>query len=54
MSRCHRCLSGGACRWNSSANRETYGWPAALTDDELLAKLLEMNLAQSAAVASGA
>jgi hypothetical protein len=25
-----------------------YGWPASLTDDEPLAKLLELNLAQSA------
>ena len=25
-----------------------YGWPSTLTDDELLAKLLERNLARSA------
>jgi hypothetical protein len=25
-----------------------YGWPASLSDDELLAKLLELNLARAA------
>lgn len=27
-----------------------YGWPATLTDDELLARMLELNLAQSGSV----
>jgi len=45
--------------WLANAHRvldETvfaaYGWPPSLTDDELLAKLLDLNLAQSAAEAA--
>ena len=47
--------------WLANAHRTldeavfaAYGWPVSLTDDEVLASLLELNLAQSAAVASGA
>jgi len=46
--------------WLANAHRTldeavfaAYGWPPSLTDDELLAKLLELNLAMSAADASG-
>jgi type II restriction/modification system DNA methylase subunit YeeA len=45
--------------WLANAHRTlddtvfaAYGWPSSLTDDELLAKLLELNLAQSAAEAT--
>jgi hypothetical protein len=41
--------------WLANAHRAldeavfaAYGWPPSLTDDELLAKLLDLNLAQSA------
>ena len=30
-----------------------YGWPSSLTDDELLAKLLELNLKRSREEANG-
>ena len=40
--------------WLANAHRAlddavfaAYGWPSTLTDDELLAKLLELNLARS-------
>lgn len=47
--------------WHANAHRTldemvfaAYGWPTSLTDDELLAKLLELNLSMSAdARASG-
>ena len=42
--------------WLANAHRKldeavfaAYGWPVTLTDDELLAKLLELNLARAAA-----
>ena len=42
--------------WLANAHRKldeavfaAYGWPSTLTDDELLAKLLELNLARAAA-----
>ena len=45
--------------WLDNAHRRldeavfaAYGWPPSLTDDELLAKLLDLNLAQSAADAA--
>lgn len=45
--------------WLANAHRTlddavfvAYGWPPSLTDDELLAKLLELNLAMSSADAS--
>jgi type II restriction/modification system DNA methylase subunit YeeA len=45
--------------WLANAHRTldeavfaAYGWPPSLTDDELLARLLELNLAQSAAEAA--
>jgi type II restriction/modification system DNA methylase subunit YeeA len=46
--------------WLANAHRAldeavfaAYGWPPSLTDDELLAKLLDLNLAMSSAEASG-
>jgi hypothetical protein len=46
--------------WLANAHRAldeavfaAYGWPPTLTDDELLAKLLELNLAMSARTGSG-
>jgi type II restriction/modification system DNA methylase subunit YeeA len=45
--------------WLANAHRAldeavfaAYGWPSSLADDELLARLLDLNLAQSAAEAA--